>query len=282
MGLLPTRTMSVGRVRRGRWNVDLSTSRAFMRGGLAGTVTSTLKLVATQGTTTGPERSPAAPSRHLAREIVVRYRVERVAGDVVTTFAGLAEDALCAPLAACGVAGRIDLRPRAAGGTAFLTADAPAAHSVRELRAAVGLAPGGRRAGIDVAGYVNWSDRGAIEAAVTQQGTPTCTDSIRPPPGQLTLSVRGSRVEATYGAADYFADLLATRCPGPLFSDVTARRPLARGTVPLRAFGRRRVILRLRSGTAFSGDGYRGTASPDAVVVLERRAVSERTHFESG
>src|SRR5204862_544044 len=57
--------------------------------------------------------------------------------------------------------------------------------------------------------------------------------------------------------------------------DVTA--VLARGTVPLRAFRKRRVVVHLKRGIPFALDGWSGSTSADLTVTLIRKRTHVRT-----
>jgi hypothetical protein len=92
--------------------------------------------------------------------------------------------------------------------------------------------------------------------------------------------MQGRRVTARFasGGADAFlgADLLRTRCPGPLLTDLADDTPLAAGRLPLRALGRRRVTLHLNRGAQELAPNYRLRSRPDLTLVLEREEVERR------
>ncbi|MDQ6915160.1 MAG: hypothetical protein M3155_05035 [Actinomycetota bacterium] len=283
-GVLPARRLRLAAVRRGGWALDLSSSRSFSTHGLSGTVVSSVKMRAEPGeTSSGPGQSQPPRGRQLRRRVAVRYRVERVAGTVAASFAGLTDESLCAPLGACGTSGTVRVEPRATGGVAELDAVAPARLPAREVRAAVGLAGGGRGRGIQVFGNLDWTrGAGAATTNLAQGGALACADTVPLSRGSLILAVGTRTVRATYGESGYEPDPLESRCPGPRLADVNSARPLAEGTLPLRAFGQRRVVLHLRTGGPFSGDGYRGRTAPDLVVVLRRVRVTEQTYAAYG
>jgi hypothetical protein len=87
-------------------------------------------------------------------------------------------------------------------------------------------------------------------ARANRSGEPACRDASSFTDGAIELSVRGRRVTARLAGADPFGggDLLRTRCPGPLLSDLGRSTRLALGRIPRSALGRRRLKLHLDQG----------------------------------
>jgi hypothetical protein len=285
--LLPSHLLTTAQLRRGHPTLDFTADRDFASHGLSGTVHSTVVLhvgrtqrVAADGQSGEEPRGRTRKRRRLD----VRYRVERVYGQVGTDVEGLADPDLCGPLDACGLLGTVTLAPRATSGEAFLEAEGSVRRSSRDLRRALGLLPGPRRAGVRTYGYATWEeDFGSTTSALTRAGAADCRDSAPVTGGgsvDLRVSAAGVRADYGVGAEAGGVDPLRTRCPGPGIADVAHSRPLASGTVPLSAFRHRRVTLRLTRGTGFSSDGYSGHSSADMTVVLRRVGVDEHIDVE--
>jgi hypothetical protein len=284
--LLPTRVLSPRDLHRGRVTLDYSADRQFASHGLAGTLHSdvTLRLgKARRLDLGGPQNGLSEPDlpTHRRRLLEVEYRIDRVMGQAVTSVGGLTDPDLCGPLDSCGLLGTVTVAPRATGGSVFVDASAAPSRSVHDLRRAVGLAPGPRPPGISVFAGGSWdSDFGAVTSSFTRGGAADCADEARiAGGGSLSLAFMRHGVRAAYGdlggGSGSGSDPLRTRCPGPGLADVARSRPLASGLVPLRAWGRSRVTLRLTTGAAFSSDGWSGRTAPDVTVELTRvRVVS--------
>jgi hypothetical protein len=278
--LLPTQLINPRKLRRGQ-RLDFAADGTFASHGFAGTLHSDVSMTVgrsqrfgTDDTITDETVDPAS-----RRRLEVDYRVESVAGEVVTGVAGLADPDLCGPLDACGLLGSVTLSTHAASGDATVFASASRRHSAADLRRRLGLAPGRARRGVSAAGIVDWEDSGSVTSALTRAGAPACSDSHPLRGGGLVLSFGPRSVRARYsGGADFTGvDALRTRCPGPGVFDV-ATGALATGTVPLSAFHRPRVTLRLTTGVEYRSDGYEGRVRPDVTVVLRRVAV--HAHFD--
>jgi hypothetical protein len=153
------------------------------------------------------------------------------------------------------------------------------------LRRALGLAPGPRRSNVPVYGYLFWNrGRGTVTAALERRGEPACRDTSPLSSGAIDLRVRGRRVTARSGGGGAFAgdELLRTRCPGPLLSDLPRGKLLAVGRIPRRALSRRRLMLHLDQGASAVTPGYRLRSRPHLTVVLERERVKEQVLRGSG
>jgi hypothetical protein len=280
---LPVQRVSMSALRRGKRTIDLRGERSFSVHGLAGTVHSSvvLRLGSPDEAFVDNEEDPELVVGHRRmRQIDVSYDVASVRGKVATTFEGLRDRALCAPLAACDLSGRGELAPQAAHGSGELTVEGPAGLPRRALLAAVGLAPGRRIPGLSVYGSIQWhSARGQATTSVTRFDDTSCSDSVPVREGYMNLHVANRTVHLSY-AGEGGADPVRTRCPGPLLEDVSTRGPLAVGSAPLRTLGRRRLTLRLAQGRGFSGDGYHGHTSSTLSVRLRRVDVEESVFNE--
>jgi hypothetical protein len=284
-GTLPVRTITERALLHGRGKtIDFSVDEPFSSGGLSGTVHSTLKLrigKAVDLLEQGRDQLPQPTHRIRLRQLEVSYRIDRFSGQVVTTARGLDDPDLCGPLDSCGLMGTVSATPRVATGEGYLIAVARIRHSKQELRRAVGLAPGGRPRGVETYGVVYWDQTaGHVASDLRRDGADPCTDTqALSGPGAIELAMGKSTVHAHFGS-DFTApaiDPLRTRCPGPGIGDVAGGR-LAGGALPLTAFGRRVVTLRLTHGGPYAADGYRGATRADMTVVLRR--VRIRAHVQ--
>lgn len=278
-GALPAQDVAVAILRQGRRQIDLGGVHPFAAHGLAGTVSSTvaLHLGAPQRNAQEPAPGPGARVRRL-RLLSVHYSLVRLSGATRTTFYGRAAADACAPLGSCGSAGSLTVRPAPgpAGMTVFV--EAPARRPLRDLRSALGLATGGRVAGLQVFGEASWlNDSGSVEQSLAAPGRPACHDAHPLRAGQLELgSVTGGGLRIAYGPAILAADSLRTRCPGPTTEELAAPSGLAFGALPRAALSRRVLSVRLDHGGHFSGDGYAGTTTADIAVTLRRVSVHSR------
>jgi hypothetical protein len=281
-GFLPTRVLSEADLRRGPHTLGFFADRDFAAGGFAGTLHSTLVMHIGRGVVVNQGPQPTGPTvTRRRRTLAVSYRVDQVSGQVVTAVSGLADPDLCGPLDACGLMGSVTVAPSASSGEAYVFADASARHPWSDLRRAVGLSPGRPPRGVSTFGVVNWTrDAGTVTSDLSRDGARACTDSVPlSAGGNVLLRFWRSGVRAWYGGLDLsLADLLATRCPGPLIADVAPSGAMATGKVPLRTFGARQVTLRLAKGRAYSSDGYHGTTRPDLTLVMHRTQV--KRHLE--
>jgi hypothetical protein len=281
---LPVVPIDLSSVLRGGAKVDLSGQRGFAGGGFAGSVHSTVKLALDRPLAPfrplKPERP--APSRRGPRALGATYRVERVTGSVVTSFSGSTERLLCAPLDVCDASGTVRVAPLATSGMAEVVAFARSRRtSQRQLRAALGLGPGRRVRGIHTFGAASWlHDAGSIAGSFTSAGV-SCSDTAPLQGGRLGFTFGPRRVFVSYGRTQpYGEDVFRTRCPGPAIADAAHDHPLAAGAVPLRAFGRRQVVIRLRGRKPFESGPYRGETTADLTVVLRRVKASRQPEGE--
>ena len=278
--VLPTRTLPVAALRAGSTTIDLSATRAFAAAGMAGTVRSSIVLRV---------RRPRAFdlsslgdfSRELARLLkperirilVATYDVERLSGDVVTTFDGSTQPELCRPLDACAVHGSVKVSHAVNAGEGLLYAIGPGRLTQRQLGAALGIYPGRRPGGVQTLGSVFWEkDPGRVASTVLDGSGRTCSDSAGLGEGLIALRFTRQRVTAAYGTGNLFdGDPLRSRCPGPAFADVVdGSEVVAQGSVARRSMRKRRVVLNLAQGSTFSSGAYTGRVQAGLSLGLRR------------
>ena len=149
-------------------------------------------------------------------------------------------------------------------------------HSRRDLRRALGLEGGRRARGVLRFGYASWPEHGTVRSDLKRDGAPDCADTEPlPMEGAANLVYSGDRLHASYAGDLFGGDLLRTRCPGPGAGDAAGEGGLASARVPLTAFRKRRITLRLTGGHAYATDGYSGRSQPDIAVVLRRIRVHQ-------
>ncbi|MEA2410804.1 MAG: hypothetical protein QOC77_1365 [Thermoleophilaceae bacterium] len=283
--LMPTRTISERAVRRGGAKLDFSADGEFASHGLAGTLHSNVVLHVGKGSNLLQSQQQAAPPpgtrSQRTRYLEVSYRIASVSGRVVTSVRGLADPDLCGPLDSCGLLGTLTTAPSSSTGDGSVIAFGSAKHTKRDLRRALGLAPGPVPRGVQRVGFFEWEDAGSVASDLTRAGAPACADSTPlAGGGLLDLGFSGAHATARYDGGDVTlgGDPLRTRCPGPSASDATGG--LAVGTVPLAALGARRATLRLTRGTSFHANGYRGATRPDLTVVIRRTRLRDHVEVE--
>jgi hypothetical protein len=214
--------------------------------------------------------------RERRRALDVTYRIESVSGQISTDVHGLADPDLCGPLDACGLMGSVTVAPVASDGEVEISARASMRHSRLDLRRALGLAGGHRARGVLRFGYASWPEQGTVRSDLTRDGAPDCSDAgPLSSEGSLDLVYSGNRLDTSYAGDLFGGDLLRTRCQGPGLVDVARERGLASAKVPLTAFRKPRITLRLAGGIGYAGDGYSGRSHPDMTVVLRRTRVHE-------
>jgi hypothetical protein len=273
---LPSPAVSLRALRSGPRTVDLSGSAAFSSSGLAGTVSSTIVLRTGQTRVRRlrrlVRRRPERPNRPPFRSIAIEYHVERVTGSLPVDIAG--DPRTCTPLDACGVGGTLTVTPGSVRGEAYVFAYGRLPRVA--LRRAVGLAPGPRPRRASVYGYLTLNPGwGTVTALLDRDGTPACRDATSLSNSLIDLRAQGRRVTARFSGGAEGADLLRTRCPGPLLADVGRGTRLAVGRIPLRGLGRRSLTLRLDRGARAVTPGYMLRSRPDVRIVLEREEVRE-------
>ncbi len=263
--LLPSPRFSVTTVRRGRLTVALTGSRSFAADGFAGTVVS--DVVIRLGRPGRPTRVRSAPATGAPRSALrVRLRATLV-GSVVEHVAADPDPGVCAPLGACGAIGTLTIRPRPTDAPAEVEAVGPAGRPGPGLNS-VTRTGAGRAGRISVFGTAPWSPGGTVDATIAQ-GLDQCSDSAPWTGGLLTLGAVHGRLIAAYSGTGYLSGLPSpTGCPGP--GGVSTSTALAEGTVPLSRLARRRVTIRLTTGTGFHDYGYRIRTTADLTLTLIR------------
>jgi hypothetical protein len=270
---LPTRDVGLRALLRGPAKIDLSGSSDFAAAGLAGTAVSTIEISvgemrARRARVRRPRPQRPDRRRPPVRTVQVEYRVAEVSGSAPVEVQS--DPRTCAPLDACGLTGSVTVTPGPAEGEAYLYAFGRMPKA--DLRRALGLAPGPRPRGVRIYGYLELEKgAGSVVAALERDGAPACRDTAPFRRHTLGLQVRDGRVTATFGAGEQFGfDLLGTRCPGPLSSELGRRGNLATGSVPLSAFSRERLTLALDQGTSRTTTGFQVRSRPDLKIELER------------
>jgi hypothetical protein len=282
---MPSASLDRSRLAKGGTTVDLSDVRPFAAGGFAGIVRSSIKLRLGRASDSPVPAIDASrrPPAFAPRSVIAVYEIEQIAGTVVTDFTGGIEGPLCDPLDVCGASGTVRLSPLVSSGRATFVAYGPAKRvSGRELRSALGLRAGPRVGGITASGVADWSrDSGsAFESFVDADGT-SCTDTVPLAGGFMTFWVGPRRVFAGYARSSGGGpDPLRTHCPGPSILDAAQIHPLATGTVPRRAFRKRRVVITLSRGRNFESEPYAGHTRPALKIVLVRKRVRETLGFD--
>jgi hypothetical protein len=284
---LSTRRVSLRALRSRPTRIDLSGTMPFASSGLAGTVESTILLrvgrvqAGRQSRVLRPPRRRPS-SRPPVRQVAVEYRIARLTGSLPVSVR--ADPRTCAPIDACGLAGSLTVRPGPARGEGYVYAFGRLPFTA--LRRAVGLAPGPVPRRSSTYGYVSWGrGRGTVTAMLTRDGTPACRDAAALRGGFLELRGRGRRVTARFaGDLPYGGDaeVLRTRCPGPLLADLVRGTRLAVGHLPRRALGRRRFTIQLNRGARATTPGYSLRSRPDLRIVFEREEVERRTFSGAG
>jgi hypothetical protein len=284
---LSTRRVSLRALRSHPTRIDLSGTAQFASSGLAGTVESTIVLrvgrvqAGRQSRVLRPPRRRPS-SRPPVRQIAVEYRIARLTGSLPVSVR--ADPRTCAPIDACGLEGSLTVRPGPARGEGYVFAFGRLPFTA--LRRAVGLAPGPVPRRSSTFGNLSWGrGRGTVTAMLTRDGSPACRDAAALRGGFLDLRGRGRRVIARFaGGLPYSGDaeVLRTRCPGPLLADLGRGTPLAVGRLPRRALGRRRFTIQLNRGARATTPGYSLRSRPDIRIVLEREEVERRTFPGAG
>ncbi|MFZ0386846.1 MAG: hypothetical protein WAL22_14365 [Solirubrobacteraceae bacterium] len=270
---LPSRTVSLNRLRHGNDTIDLPDSERFAAHGLAGTVHSTIALrlrrARQSSVSNGSSPTPLPPGVRHKLAVDVEYQITHVTGSAIAAVRSSPVAAACGPFDACGLQGLIEVEPGAtSGGSAFLAAG-PTDRPKRDLLAALGLTSRGDPSGSGVAGAGFASVRGKVTADLTQDGTP-CRDQADLRQMAIRLRQRADRLEVSVSpAVSEAGDPLRTRCPGPDLG----QRQLTRASVPLTVLRDRTFTVNLH-GNALSNGPYRMTTRSTVRVTLHRAKVT--------
>jgi hypothetical protein len=240
LATVPTRSL-----RRGGSRIDLTGSHPFAAPGVSGTVTSTL-VVAVESATTRP--APRVPTIRRQPRVALS-----LSGSLTATATGLTDPDACAVVDACGLADTLTLGlPR---GPVVVSLITPGLHFP-------GLPPGASLLPPNVAAEGGGELHGAASltaVARRSDGSPPCSDSRTIDPLDVGLTFRPSgRVELTAITLEG-ADLLRTRCPGPLLGPTVGAGPaLAVGRVDLHRLlaGHPARVHLVAPAASSSSDGY--------------------------
>lgn len=267
--------VSRSQLTKGAFDVDFrKAATPISAPGMTGSVESSV--VAHVGKRTKPTTARARPGGRTTRlrSLDVEYRVASVSGSLGWDILGGGE--VCAELDSCDARESVTLAAGKAEGSAALSAIATAKRPLRDLRTAVGLASGGRTKGLAVGGYGYWtSEATTLAASLERSGAPACQDERHLAALALRLEPVGSRVQATVQTGT--AQVGRTACPGPALGTGTEGADLVSASLPLRAFARKRVTLRLTEPHELSTEGWSGGSHGSLVVVLERTRITLRT-----
>lgn len=272
-GALPTRTIGLKSLARGRRVIDLTGTGTFTAHGLTGTVRSSVVLVLGRPQPQ-PDSSglPAGTRVARVREASVSDRVMGLTGQATAMVSTTPEAALCAPLDACGLAGTITVTPGALrGGSIELFASAPITRPLAWLRAALNLDRAAPPHGVTVFGAGQARLSGRVSADLAQGGI--CRDSTIVSGAVIETAVdrRGRLHVVLQALLTGAADPLRTRCPGPDLG----QRSLAAAVVP-REVWRRRTFAVLLHGASFADGPYRVTIDSTLRLALRRGRLSLR------
>ena len=267
---LPSRTVALSRILRGRDTIDLTGMKRFAAHGLAGTVRSTIVLRLRRPRR--PSSSPGAslpPGAKRTRVATVNYRITHIDGAAEATVRASPLSAVCGPFDACGLQGTLDLTPGATStGSADLIATAPLRRPKRDLLAALGVGRGGNPSGIRVEGGGLASGHGVIAADLTQPGT-SCRDQASLDQVTLELRKRADRLTVSLSPGASAAGPLRTRCPGPALGS----HQLTSASLPLTVL-RRPAFTANFGGVSFSNGPYRVSTRSSLTVTLHRTTVT--------
>ena len=265
--VLPHRTVSLARLRRGHDRIDLQGSAHFAAGGFSGMVDSTVTL------RLGRRQTEPAPKPIADRIATVRYRITHLAGAATATVRASRTRPACAPLDACGLHGTIFVTPPSiAGGTLSLEAAGRQTRSRLALLTALGIKTGGHTAGVGIFGAGVLGADFSARTMVTQDASP-CTDHMKAERMGLTMEKHRGRLQVDASPFTLTGtDPLRSRCPGPRLN----LRAFSSTSLPLSILRRRRFQLRLH-GTRFRDGPYEVTTHCSLVVTLRRTQVTVST-----
>jgi hypothetical protein len=261
---LPTPTLSLAALKRGRATISLTASHPLKAHGFVGSITSTIVLhLGRPGRTRTENDSAPRGATKRGREIDVAYRAS-LNGSVVEEIRGVSDPLECGPVGSCGLTGTITLTPHVTA-SASLLVDAKATTPRRELLAAAGLGPGSA-GGVTGFGVMDWGGGGSVMSDLSQ-GTERCRDMTRLGPGGLLIATSRRRwaVSTFPGGVIGFPDT-NTRCPGPSLTAAT----IVGNTAPLSSLDKRTTRIALTRGSTVTDDGYRVRIVPYLTLTLTR------------
>ena len=123
------------------------------------------------------------------------------------------------------------------------------------------------------------SSSGSLSSTVTHaDGGATCRDSVPLRGGNLYAFSLGGKLLLSYSLGGGFGDIVQTRCPGPLLSDLPLFGRTAQAAVPVSVLKKRAVTVHLKlRPQQFGIAGYDATSNQDLTVRLRRVSVRMRT-----
>jgi hypothetical protein len=273
----PSVRVGAQRLGHGRIMLDFRANRPFAAHGFAGTLTSTLVVTLgrphTQRRTSAPTFPRGIPTRR-TRIVSETITVTRSAGRVTATVSGSRNADLCALLDSCGLTGTLMMAPVPGPSQGELTAIGPATRPYVDFLAALGVSRAGRSQGLQVAGGVNWTDRGSMSASFSQSDS--CSDSAPLGQGAAALGLAGKVFTVGYaagGAGPFSGASPRTRCPGPMLAQFPS---LISGRVPRSRFAQRRFTVSLRSHRTFSDQGYEVSVAGPLALTFRRGRVHQQ------
>jgi hypothetical protein len=258
--MLPRRVVDVATLMSGRIGVSLVSSADFAVHGLAGTVSSTIRLSLGHPHTESLPGGSSSSREPRLRTVVLGYRAH-LDGSVLTRVHG--DPASCAPLGSCGASGTFSLSVHSTPGTLAIGAVTRARRPLRDALTALGLRKDGNPRGIDVIG-IFFVDGRARYAVDVNQGAITCRDTG---PGGLDTMFLGVTRGRLTAALDSTQQAPHLRCPGPTLVQSSGS---ASGTARMAPLARHGGTIHLRTGVGFSDDGYAGRTLPDLTLTLSR------------
>lgn len=270
--------LSVRRLPTRRPGFDASGRRAFTAGPFSGELISTVVIrpggSASGSTSSGASSAPPSRPRKVLRELVeTDYRVAGVTGTLTTAFAGR-PDPLCEQFDSCGSHGTLSSALTRASGTVTVIGSRVVRRRVSPAAARRDFYAGR----LPLEAFGDATGRSTLTAMLTWAAGGSCVDARAAGVAPLDPQASGRKLVLLLGvAADQGGiDLLRSRCPGPLATDVVGAKPLAHGSIDLRQLGSRRLVVTLRNPGAFRSSGYAGSRGGSLTVVL--RLVRIRAH----
>jgi len=262
-GTLARRIVDVASLSHGQVGVSLASSSDFAVHGLAGTVTSTVRLSLGRPQTQnlGDGGSSSAPKE---RTVAVTYPA-RLDGSVLTRIHG--DPSSCAALGSCGANGTFAMRVHSTPGTLLLGAVTRPRRPLRDALTALGLRKDGNPRGVFVLGFFIVRGQFSYSVDVTQ-GPSTCEDTGPVGPGVVILAPTRTRLSAQFQVSQPAPHL---RCPGPTVPQLVLAAPR------IDHLTRRGGRIHLRGGHKLNDDGYTGRTTSNLTLTIGRPKVKIST-----
>lgn len=274
---LPSRTISLARLRRGGYTIPFSVRKSYGSGRFSGTLSSTLRLrvgrVRPQSSDFGEGREPSPGGALRVANVTAVYRVTGLTGKFATAFHGLAAP-LCDAFDACGAVGSTSWAILSASGRVVVDATARARPGDRGLSGALAALRRGHGR-VSTYGTIRHG-LGETSATVSRPGALTCRDSHSALAPGFAFSFDRRRIFLAFGGEEASleaGDLVRTGCPGPPTSGVLGRGSLAIASLPVTAVQRRRLSLTLRGAGRIHDPAYAGTHRARFGLALRRVAL---------